>query len=91
MYGFYVGDGLYGDGNDFVFNYYNSYVIHPMLLDILLYIQNIDNDMIKECLDLEMKRYVRYCCSVSAVFALFNKWDKVAGETYPWTNPSPIV
>lgn len=60
VYGFYVGDGLYGDGNDFVFNYYNSYVIHPMLLDILLYIQNIDNDMIKECLDLEMKRYVRY-------------------------------
>ena len=60
IYGFYVGDGLYGDGNDFVMNYYNSYVIHPMLLDILLAIQNIDNDMIKECLDLEMKRYARY-------------------------------
>ena len=60
IYGFYAGDGLYGDGNDFVFNYYNSYVIHPMLLDILLSIQNFDNDMIKECLDLEMKRYARY-------------------------------
>ena len=60
IYGFYAGDGLYGDGNDFVFNYYNSYVIHPMLLDILLSIQNIDNDLIKECLDLEMKRYARY-------------------------------
>ena len=60
IYGFYVGDGLYGDGNDFVFNYYNSYVIHPMLLDILLSIQNIDNDMLKECLALEMKRYARY-------------------------------
>ena len=60
IYGFYAGDGLYGDGNDFVFNYYNSYVIHPMLLDILLSIQNIDNDLIKESLDLEMKRYARY-------------------------------
>lgn len=60
IFGFYAGDGLYGDGNDFVFNYYNSYVIHPMLLDILLSIQNIDNDLIKECLDLEMKRYARY-------------------------------
>ena len=60
IYGFYAGDGLYGDGNDFVVNYYNSYVIHPMLLDILLSIQDIDNDLIKECLDLEMKRYVRY-------------------------------
>ena len=60
IYGFYVGDGLYGDGNDFVLNYYNSYVIHPMLLDILLSIQNVDNDKIKECLDLEMKRYARY-------------------------------
>lgn len=60
IYGYYVGDGLYGDGNDFVFNYYNSYVIHPMLLDILLSIQDIDNDLIKECTDLEMKRYTRY-------------------------------
>ena len=60
IYGFYTGDGLYGDGNDFVFNYYNSYVIHPMLLDILLFIQNFDNDLIKECQDLEMKRYARY-------------------------------
>ncbi len=31
----YKGDGLYGDGKDFHFDYYNSFVIHPMLLDIL--------------------------------------------------------
>ncbi|SFL69363.1 hypothetical protein SAMN04487943_103130 [Gracilibacillus orientalis] len=30
----YVGDGLYSDGNSFHADYYNSYVIHPMLLDI---------------------------------------------------------
>lgn len=28
------GDGIYGDGHDFHWDYYNSYVISPMLLDI---------------------------------------------------------
>lgn len=31
----YKGDGLFGDGKDFHFDYYNSYVIQPMLIDIL--------------------------------------------------------
>lgn len=31
----YVGDGWYGDGDRFHFDYYNSFVIHPMLLQIL--------------------------------------------------------
>ena len=31
----YVGDGHYGDGPDFHWDYYNSYVIQPMLLDVL--------------------------------------------------------
>lgn len=31
----YKGDGAYGDGREFHFDYYNSYVIQPMLLDIL--------------------------------------------------------
>ncbi len=31
----YKGDGVYGDGAEFHFDYYNSYVIHPMLLDIV--------------------------------------------------------
>jgi hypothetical protein len=31
----YVGDGLYGDGPHFHFDYYNSFVIHPMLVDVL--------------------------------------------------------
>ncbi|PSR56532.1 hypothetical protein AHMF7605_25075 [Adhaeribacter arboris] len=30
----YKGDGVYGDGPEFHFDYYNSYVIHPMLVDI---------------------------------------------------------
>ncbi|MCF7687677.1 MAG: DUF2264 domain-containing protein [Cephaloticoccus sp.] len=31
----YVGDGAYSDGPEFHWDYYNSYVIQPMLLDVL--------------------------------------------------------
>ena len=31
----YKGDGVYGDGPDFHWDYYNSFVIQPMLLDIV--------------------------------------------------------
>lgn len=31
----YVGDGWYSDGQDFAFDYYNSYVLHPMYLEVL--------------------------------------------------------
>jgi hypothetical protein len=31
----YMGDGIYGDGPDFHWDYYNSLVIQPMLLDVL--------------------------------------------------------
>ena len=33
--GWYVGDGLYGDGPDFHFDYYNSFVIQPMYVDLV--------------------------------------------------------
>eukprot|EP00977_Amphora_coffeiformis_P016370 scaffold5050_cov137-Amphora_coffeaeformis.AAC.2 len=32
----YVGDGVYGDGPKFHFDYYNSYVILPMLVQALI-------------------------------------------------------
>lgn len=35
MLGWYLGDGVYGDGPVFHFDYYNSFVIHPMLVDVL--------------------------------------------------------
>lgn len=31
----YVGDGWYSDGPDFAFDYYNSYVLHPMYVECL--------------------------------------------------------
>jgi len=36
----YKGDGFYGDGAEFHFDYYNSYVIHPMLLEVLGVVKN---------------------------------------------------
>jgi hypothetical protein len=33
--GWYKGDGAYGDGPAFHWDYYNSFVIHPMLVDVL--------------------------------------------------------
>lgn len=33
--GWYVGDGWYSDGPHFALDYYNSYVIHPFMIDVL--------------------------------------------------------
>ena len=38
----YKGDGFYGDGKDFHMDFYNSYVIHPMMIDILRHVQQED-------------------------------------------------
>jgi hypothetical protein len=43
MLGWYVGDGAYGDGEFFHFDYYNSFVIQPMLLDSLSLLRATDN------------------------------------------------
>jgi hypothetical protein len=37
----YKGDGVYGDGNDFHWDYYNSYVIQPFLVTILTAVQAV--------------------------------------------------
>jgi hypothetical protein len=42
MLGWYKGDGAYGDGEVFHWDYYNSFVIHPMLLDALARLKEKD-------------------------------------------------
>jgi hypothetical protein len=42
MLGWYAGDGAYGDGEFFHFDYYNSFVIQPMLLDVLAVLRRRD-------------------------------------------------
>ena len=42
MMDWYKGDGAYGDGEFFHFDYYNSFVIHPMLVDALAVLKRKD-------------------------------------------------
>jgi len=56
---FYVGDGIYSDGKDFTFNYYNSFVIHPMLTDILN-VCHENNIKLKKYYNLQVTRQKRY-------------------------------
>jgi len=55
----YKGDGWYGDGPDFHWDYYNSFVIHPMLLDILEVFRKQDNKY-DSLFETEIKRAGRY-------------------------------
>ena len=41
----YLGDGVHGDGPDFHWDYYNSYVIHPMLLQVLRVAERKHHDL----------------------------------------------
>ena len=43
----YVGDGTYGDGEHFHWDYYNSFVIQPMLLDIVGTMKEIRPDYVE--------------------------------------------
>lgn len=55
----YVGDGWYSDGAKFSFDYYNSYVIHPMLVDMLKIM--VEHKMVSDdAYELAVKRMVRY-------------------------------
>ena len=55
----YLGDGWYGDGPEFSFDYYNSYVIQPMLVEIIEIMagKNIYSPI---RFDLALKRMQRY-------------------------------
>jgi hypothetical protein len=40
----YKGDGMYGDGANFHYDYYNSFVMHPMLLETVFELKNANLD-----------------------------------------------
>jgi hypothetical protein len=64
--GYYKGDGVYGDGENFHWDYYNSYVMQPMLIDVLKTIIeqdsvcNISDSDLKLKYKLVLKRAQRY-------------------------------
>ncbi|MET1054968.1 MAG: DUF2264 domain-containing protein [Pedobacter sp.] len=55
----YKGDGIYGDGPTFHYDYYNSYVIHPMLVDITTVMADTGKET-KENLRTVLDRAIRY-------------------------------
>ncbi|MBB2149878.1 DUF2264 domain-containing protein [Pedobacter gandavensis] len=55
----YKGDGCYGDGPNFAFDYYNSFVIHPMMVDTMKIM--MDKGLVTEKeYELALSRMVRY-------------------------------
>ena len=55
----YKGDSFYGDGPKFHMDYYNSYVIHPMLMDVLAVMVEYGIEG-AELMDIEHVRHARY-------------------------------
>lgn len=55
----YVGDGVYGDGQAFHADYYNSFVIQPMLVDIIDHVAHLSPDWedMKQTIHIRAKRY----------------------------------
>ena len=60
MQEWYVGDGMYSDGDKFAMDYYNSYVIHPMLVDMLKVMVEKSKMITPENYNLAVKRMTRY-------------------------------
>ena len=59
MLSWYKGDGIYGDGEYFHFDYYNSFVIHPMLVDVLAVLREKDRQF-ERIYATELQRARRY-------------------------------
>lgn len=57
---YYIGDGFYGDGSHFTMDHYNSYVIHPMLTDILQVMHTHGLNITDKYYQKHLPRYQRY-------------------------------
>ena len=68
MNDFYKGDGMYGDGKNFHMDYYNSYVIHPMLLDVMTVMERHGLEP-RENLRTEQRRHTRYAAILERMIA----------------------
>lgn len=77
---YYVGDGVYGDGIQFHFDYYNSYVIHPMLTDILEVLKCSDLGDFEKFYSLQVRRHKRYVGILERMISPTGTWP-VIGRT----------
>lgn len=55
----YKGDGAYGDGPRFHWDYYNSYVIHPFIVDVLEHVGRVSPrwSPLREAMETRARRY----------------------------------
>lgn len=60
VYKYYIGDGLYGDGLRYNVDYYNSFVIHPMLVDVLSCLREYGFSRAVRMLEMHLPRYKRF-------------------------------
>ena len=56
----YVGDGMYSDGEHFAMDYYNSYVMHPLMVDMLKAVTQKSKMIPPAEYELAVKRMTRY-------------------------------
>lgn len=64
----YKGDGWYGDGPHLAFDYYNSFVIHPMMVDTVAIL--VDKGILsKETYDKVLKRMQRYAAELERMIS----------------------
>jgi hypothetical protein len=80
MLGWYKGDGLYGDGKFFHFDYYNSFVIHPMLLDVLAVLK-LKNDSFAATHATALQRARRYAAIQERLIAPDGTFPSIGRST----------
>lgn len=56
----YVGDGWYSDGERFAFDYYNSFVIQPMFIEVLQLCLNKKRHVTEQQFETAKKRFIRH-------------------------------
>ncbi len=77
----YKGDGVYGDGKDFHWDYYNSFVIQPMLADVVAVFEQ-DSAQYAALKPVIMERARRYATVLEKMIA--------PDGTYPFTGRSIV-
>ena len=85
----YVGDGLYGDGPQFHWDYYNSFVIQPMMTDVLRTIPARTWDRFKADVAARAKRYAAIQERIIAPDDLQARYNAPGGAIYGLASNSP--
>jgi hypothetical protein len=92
----YIGDGWFSDGEHFAFDYYGSYVIHPMLIDILETMKAHDtyywHGDIKEVYTNQLKRSQRFATQLERLISPTGTYPPIGRSiTYRTTAFQPLA